>query len=106
MRECLGSESTSAPRLLELRRALKATGSLYNSIVGRPGLNHIGYQVEDIEGVGGRLRAAGYTESTVENVRRYRKRIYVYGPDRNDWEFVHYLTDDSTKRHDYELPDR
>lgn len=73
--------------------------------MGRPGLNHLGYEVDDVEAVAARLRAGGYTESTVENAHRYRKRIYFYDPDGNDWEFVQYLTDDPTKRNDYDLPD-
>jgi len=72
---------------------------------GRPGLNHLGYEVNDVDAVARRLRAAGYTESTFENAHRYRRRIYFYDPDGNDWEFVQYLSDDLAKRHDYELPD-
>src|SRR5438128_1943254 len=36
----------------------------------------------------------------------YRKRIYFFDRDGNDWEFVQYLTDDPAKRHDYTIPDK
>jgi catechol 2,3-dioxygenase-like lactoylglutathione lyase family enzyme len=73
---------------------------------GRPGLNHLAYEVADVEALRARLRAAGYRDSTVPNSHPNRKRVYFCDPEGNDWEFVQYLTDDPAKRHDYELPDR
>ena len=73
---------------------------------GRPGLNHLAYEVDDVEALRERLRAAGYRDSTVPNSHPHRKRVYFYDPDGNDWEFVQYLCEDPAKRHDYELPDR
>jgi catechol 2,3-dioxygenase-like lactoylglutathione lyase family enzyme len=72
---------------------------------GRPGLNHLGFEVEDAAALRDRLRAAGCHESTVPNNHPYRKRVYFHDPEGNDWEFVQYLTDVHTKRHDYALPD-
>ena len=34
---------------------------------GRPGLNHLGYEVDDVDELRGRLRAAGYRDSTPPN---------------------------------------
>ena len=73
---------------------------------GRPGLNHLAYEVDDADALRARLRAAGYRDSTVPNAHPHRKRIYFYDPEGNDWEFVQYLSDDPRARHDYELPDR
>lgn len=73
---------------------------------GRPGLNHLGFEVDDVDALRDRLLAAGYEESTVPNNHPHRKRIYFYDPEGNDWEFVQYLSDDHAERHDYELPDR
>ncbi|MGH7127255.1 MAG: VOC family protein [Planctomycetaceae bacterium] len=73
---------------------------------GRPGLNHLAYEVDDVESLRARLLAAGYRDSTVPNSHPHRKRIYFYDPEGNDWEFVQYLSDDPAQRHDYELPDR
>lgn len=70
---------------------------------GRPGLNHLAYEVDDAGALRERLRAAGYRDSTVPNSHPHRKRVYFYDPDGNDWEFVQYLTDDAALRHDYEL---
>jgi catechol 2,3-dioxygenase-like lactoylglutathione lyase family enzyme len=73
---------------------------------GRPGLNHLAYEVDDVEALRARLRAAGYQESTPPNAHPHRKRVYFYDAEGNDWEFVQYLSDDPGQRDDYELPDR
>lgn len=72
---------------------------------GKPGLNHLGYEVADVDALRCRLSAAGYRDSTVPNSHPYRKRVYFHDDDGNDWEFVQYLSEDRTKRHDYELAD-
>ena len=68
---------------------------------GLPGVNHLGYEVEDAEALRARMLAAGYEESTVPNA--HRKRVYFLDPEGNDWEFVQYLSADPTQRHDYQL---
>lgn len=68
---------------------------------GVPGVNHLGCEVDDVEALRARLRSAGYKDSTVPNSHPYRKRVYFYDPDGNDWEFVQYLSDDPAKRNDY-----
>ena len=73
---------------------------------GVPGVNHLAYEVDDVEALRERLAAAGYEDSTVTNQHPYRKRVYFLDPDGNDWEFVQYLTDDPAKRHDYAIPDK
>ena len=72
---------------------------------GVPGVNHLAYEVDDVEALRGRLKSAGYQDSTVPNNHPYRKRVYFHDRDGNDWEFVQYLSDDPAKRHDYTLPD-
>jgi catechol 2,3-dioxygenase-like lactoylglutathione lyase family enzyme len=69
--------------------------------MGIPGVNHLGYEVDDAEALRQRLQAAGYTESTVPNDDRYRHRVYFYDPDGNDWEFVQYLSNDPAERNEY-----
>lgn len=73
---------------------------------GKPGVNHIGYEVDDAEALRERMRAAGYRESTVPNAHPHRKRVYFNDPDGNDWEFVQYFSADPANRNDYELSDR
>jgi len=53
-----------------------------------------------------RMMSAGYQDSTPPNAHPYRKRRYFYDPEGNDWEFVEYLSQESTQRNDYTLPDR
>jgi len=72
---------------------------------GIPGVNHLAYEVDDVEALRARLQSSGYKDSTIPNQHAYRKRVYFYDPDGNDWEFVEYLSDDPAKRHDYALPD-
>jgi catechol 2,3-dioxygenase-like lactoylglutathione lyase family enzyme len=72
---------------------------------GEPGLNHLAYEVDDVESLRARLKAAGYRDSTVPNAHPHRKRVYFYDPDGNDWEFVQYFSQDPAKRNDYDLPE-
>lgn len=73
---------------------------------GKPGMNHLGYEVDDADALRKRMVAAGYQDSTVSNSHPHRKRVYFYDPDGNDWEFIQYLSDDPRERHDYETPNR
>ena len=68
---------------------------------GKPGTNHLGYEVDDVEALRSRLAAAGYHESTVPNSHPHRRRVYFYDAEGNDWEFVQYLSDDLEERNDY-----
>jgi len=72
---------------------------------GRPGTNHLGYEVDDVAALRARLATAGYEESTVPNAHPHRTRVYFLDPEGNDWEFVQYASDDPTERNDYRLPD-
>ncbi len=73
---------------------------------GNPGVNHLGYEVDDVDALQLRLSAAGFEDSTYPNNHPHRKRVYFLDADGNDWEFVQYFTDDAAKRNDYELPDQ
>ena len=70
-------------------------------------LNHLAYEVAGVETLRSRLRQAGYEENAlVPNTHPYRKRLYFYDPEGNEWEFVQYLSNDPAKRNDYTLPDK
>jgi catechol 2,3-dioxygenase-like lactoylglutathione lyase family enzyme len=73
---------------------------------GVPGVNHVAYEVDDVDRLRKRMLAAGYRESTPPNNHPYRRRLYFYDPEGNDWEFVQYLSKDPAERNDYTLPDR
>ena len=72
---------------------------------GKPGTNHLGFEVDDAEALRARMRAAGYADTTVPNRHPFRRRVYFHDKDGNDWEFVQYLSDDPKERNDYALPD-
>ena len=70
---------------------------------GLPGVNHLGFEVDDADALRARMLAAGYEESTVPNHHPHRRRIYFLDPEGNDWEFVQYFSSDPAERNDYEL---
>jgi len=72
---------------------------------GKPGVNHLGYEVNDVDALQERLADAGFRDSTYPNNHPHRKRVYFYDADGNDWEFVQYFSDDPLERNDYELAD-
>jgi len=90
---------------IALNEASAEPGERWQPYAGIPGVNHLGYEVGDVDALRERLRAAGYRDSTYPNSHPHRKRVYFYDPDGNDWEFVQYLSDNPAQRNDYELPD-
>jgi len=70
---------------------------------GRPGVNHLGFEVDDADALRARMLAAGYEESSVPNAHPFRKRIYFMDPEGNDWEFVQYLSTNPAQKNDYDL---
>ena len=90
---------------IAVNEALRELAEPWVPYGGKPGLNHLGYEVDDVDGLRARLTEAGYRDSTVPNAHPHRKRVYFFDDEGNDWEFVEYLTDDPALRNDYELPD-
>ena len=90
---------------LALNEATAVPAEAWEPYSGKPGLNHLGYEVDDVEALRARLVAAGFEESTVPNSHPHRRRVYFYDADGNDWEFVEYFSEDPAERNDYELPD-
>jgi catechol 2,3-dioxygenase-like lactoylglutathione lyase family enzyme len=73
---------------------------------GFPGVNHLAYEVDDVEALRRRMESAGYRDSSPPNSHPHRSRVYFYDPEGNDWEFVQYFSQDPAERNDYTLPDR
>lgn len=90
---------------IALNETREARDSGWEPYCGKPGVNHLGFEVDDVEALRERLSAAGFRDSTYPNNHPHRKRVYFYDADGNDWEFVQYLTDDVSLRNDYDLPD-
>jgi catechol 2,3-dioxygenase-like lactoylglutathione lyase family enzyme len=90
---------------LSLFEATVPAAETWRPYAGKPGLNHLGFEVDDADALRARLAAAGYEDSTVPNAHPWRKRVYFHDREGNDWEFVQYLSDDPEKRNDYSLPD-
>ena len=99
-----GVHSGTGEAYLALNQATAEPAELWRPYTGRPGVNHLGIEVDDVDALRTRMLSAGYRESTPPNSHPFRKRVYFYDPDGNDWEFVQYLTSDPAKRNDYTLP--
>ena len=85
---------------------LESTGAATEPFVpyaGTPGLNHLGFEVDDVAALRARLAAAGYRETTVPNAHPHRRRVYFEDAEGNDWEFVEYRSSDPAERNDYTL---
>ena len=93
----VGTENT----YLALNESSNEPAERWRPYTGKPGLNHLGYEVDDADALRARMAAAGYEDSTVPNDHRYRKRVYFYDPEGNDWEFVQYFSEDPEKRNEY-----
>jgi catechol 2,3-dioxygenase-like lactoylglutathione lyase family enzyme len=87
---------------IALSAAETAPGARWEPYSGLPGVNHLGYEVDDAEALRARMLAAGYEESTVPNSHPARKRVYFLDPEGNDWEFVQYFSADPAERNDYQ----
>ena len=90
---------------LALNEAPIAPAEPWTPYGGKPGLNHLGFEVDDAEAVRARLEAAGYRESTVPNRHPHRTRVYFYDAEGNDWEFVAYHASAPEDRNDYGRPE-
>ncbi len=90
---------------LALNEATAEAAEAWIPYAGKPGVNHLGFVVDDADAVRERLTAAGFKDSTYPNNHAHRKRVYFYDEDGNDWEFVEYFSDDPAERNDYDLPD-
>ena len=88
---------------LALCGAWDPTENPFSAYIGVPGVNHLGYEVDDAAALRSRMLAAGYEESTVPNDHPHRRRVYFLDPEGNDWEFVQYLSADPAERNDYKL---
>lgn len=68
-----------------------------------PGINHVGWVVDDVEAIREKAAAAGYRAGDVglEGDGPYRKRVYIFDSVGVEWEFVEYLTEDDEKRNVY-----
>ncbi|MEO7993080.1 MAG: VOC family protein [bacterium] len=65
------------------------------------GINHLGWVVESVDEIDGRLRAGGYTEGMSERSNPFRKRVYWYDSAGFEWEFVEYLSEKVEERNGY-----
>ncbi len=68
----------------------------------QPGINHLGFVVEDVDTIAERLLAAGYERDYPKQEEKYRIRDYFLDSDGNEYEFVQYLTEKIEERNFYD----
>jgi catechol 2,3-dioxygenase-like lactoylglutathione lyase family enzyme len=67
-----------------------------------PGLNHLGFAVEETESLRSRLDAAGYHEGYIPpKPHPHHRRTYYHDGNGQEWEFVEYSSEKPTERNDY-----
>ena len=86
---------------LSLLTASGTSNQPFVAYAGTPGLNHLGFEVDDVDAVRQRLRAAGYRQSMMSVDHPHRRRVYFYDDDGNEWEFVQFMSDRAEHRNEY-----
>ena len=86
---------------LAISTVAKPSGRQPYSNIG--GLNHLGWEVDDVAALEARMLENGFEPNLRETGHPARSRIYFYDPDGNDWEFVQYFSTDPAVRNDYSL---
>lgn len=67
-----------------------------------PGLAHIGFVIDDMDGLIARYREQNIEPSVDLTVGRSRKNVYYIDPAGFEFEFVQYLSDIPAERHNYD----
>ena len=66
-----------------------------------PGLAHIGFCVDDVDGISARLQSNGYEIATIGADHPYRRTIYFIDPAGFEFEFIQYLSQAPEERNMY-----
>ena len=67
-----------------------------------PGLAHLGFVVDDVDGVIRRLEAKGFRIAVSGGEHPFRKTVYFIDPAGVEFEFMQYLSDKPSERNRYE----
>lgn len=65
------------------------------------GYNHIGFVVDDVASIAKRLLSAGFKRDYPKQIEKFRIRDYFADDDGNEFEFVEYLSDNSSERNNF-----
>jgi len=68
----------------------------------QPGLAHLGFVVDDLDGIVARLQAKGHRIDIEGPEHPFRRNIYFLDPAGFQFEFVEYLSDDAGERNRYD----
>src|SRR5260370_7254954 len=77
---------------LSLNQAYAESEKPWTPYRGLPGVNHLAYEVDDVEALCKRMKSARYRDSTPPNKHPHRNPRYFSHPDANYSKLVHYLS--------------
>ena len=66
-----------------------------------PGLAHIGFNVDDVDGISKRLQDKGYEVATIGADHPYRKTMYYIDPAGFEFEFIQYMSEKPDEKNMY-----
>ena len=68
------------------------------------GINHLGFVIDDMDGLLERMEGKGYTPSAGSDLEGHphRKRAYFFDKNGFEWEFVEYLSEIPSEKNLYE----
>ena len=66
-----------------------------------PGLAHLGFNVDDLEGIKNRMLAAGYVIASIGANHPHRKTMYYIDPAGFEFEFLEYLSENPEEKNMY-----
>ncbi len=89
---------------IALQQANKDAVSDWTPNSGKQRVNHLAYEVDDIDSLRNRLLSKGFEESAVVDSHPHRKRAYFNDSEGNNWEFIQYFSEIPAERNDYDLP--
>lgn len=92
----LGDDNT----YIAINKAQNNTSNVVKNYDG-PGINHLGFVVEDVEEIAKKLLDSGYRRSYPKQDEQFRKRDYFADTDGNEFEFVQYLSEKPEEKNSY-----
>lgn len=70
----------------------------------KPGLAHLGFEVDDVDGIVARLQAKGFEIDIEGGDHPFRKTVYFLDPQGFQFEFIQYFSDIPAERNLYDAP--
>ncbi len=70
----------------------------------KPGLAHLGFEVDDVDGITERLQNRGFKIDILGADHPFRKTVYFVDPEGFQFEFIQYYSQNPAERNLYDTP--